>query len=255
MQKDRSFAIEIKNLSFSYGPTKALENINLRLKENIFLSIIGPNGGGKTTLFNLMLGLLEPDTGTIKIFSKNPKDARNLIGYVPQINDFNKDLPATALDVVLSALASKKSLMQKIDDADREYARESLKQVGMLEHQNRQISRLSGGQIQRVLIARALVRSPRILLLDEPVSNIDSKTQKSIYSLLKELKKNMTIIMITHDISTTSAYVDEVACLNVKMHHHGDVEGGLKALSKMSSCPVELLAHGVPHRVLGDHHA
>ena len=107
--------------------------------------------------------------------------------------------------------------------------------------------------MQRVLIARALARKPKMLILDEPISNIDSKGQRSIYSLLKQLKQNMTIIIVTHDISSTSAYVDEIACLNVRLHHHGSIRGAVKTLSKMQNCPIEILAHGVAHRVLGEH--
>ena len=251
-QKD--YAVTVSNLSFSYGPTLALQNISIKINQNVFLSIIGPNGGGKTTFLKLLLGLIEPDSGTIKIFSKSPKEARNLIGYVPQLSNFNRDFPATALDVVLTGLASSKPIFSKYSKEETDAAKTALNEAGMSEFAKRQISNLSGGQIQRVLIARALVRNPKILLLDEPLSNVDSKMQVSLYSLLKKLKKSMAIILVTHDLATTSSFVDEIACLNIKLFHHGDIEGGLKALHKSTSCPIELLAHGVPHRVLGERH-
>ncbi len=242
-----------KNISFSYGKTQALENVSIRIKHRSFVSIMGPNGGGKTTFLKLILGIFQPDCGELKVFGLDPKDARKYIGYVPQINEFNKDFPATVLEVVLMGMSANKLFFKRYTKHEIQTAHECLRQVDMIELKDRQINQLSGGQIQRVLIARALARGPKILLLDEPISNVDSKMQKSIYALLKKLKQNMTIIIVTHDITTTSAYVDEIACLNVKLHHHGDITGAVNALSNMSNCPVEILAHGVAHRVLGEH--
>lgn len=250
----KKIAIEVSNLNFSYGPTPALKDVSIKIKQNVFLSIIGPNGGGKTTFLKLLLGLIEPDFGKIKIFSKSPKDARQLIGYVPQLSNFNRDFPATALDVVLTGLASSKPIFSNYSKEEIEKAKTALKEVEMFDFEKRQISKLSGGQTQRVLIARALVRNPKILLLDEPLANVDSKMQTSIYTLLKNLKNSMAIILVTHDLATTSVYVDEIACLNIKLFHHGGIEGGIKALQKSAGCPIELLAHGVPHRVIGEHH-
>jgi len=247
-------AIEVSNLNFSYGPTTALKDVSIKIKQNVFLSIIGPNGGGKTTFLKLLLGLFEPSSGEIKIFSKSPKDSRNLIGYVPQLSNFNRDFPATILDVVLTGLASSKPLFSNYSQSDIQRAKAALKQVAMSDFENRQLSQLSGGQAQRVLIARALVRNPKILLLDEPLSNVDSKMQISLYEILKQLQKSMTIILVTHDLATTSSYVDEIACLNIKLFHHGDIKGGIKALQDSASCPIELIAHGIPHRVLGERH-
>lgn len=249
------YAVEISGLNYSYLGQEALHEINLKVKNNKFLSIIGPNGGGKTTLLKIILGMLSPQSGSVKVFSKVPAEAREEIGYVPQINNFNRDIPATAFEVVISSLAASKAPFASYAQKEKDAAHEAIKQVGMREFEQKQMSELSGGQVQRILMARALVRNPRLLLLDEPVSSVDMKMQKSIYSLLRELKSKMAIIMVTHDVAATSSYVDEVACLNVKLHHHGDIKGGIEALSKISSCPVEILAHGIPHRVLGEHGA
>lgn len=245
--------VELRNVSFSYGPMHVLEDITMTIRRNDFLAIIGPNGGGKTTALRLILGLERPDTGTVTVFGKPPAEGRRAIGYIPQLFQFDFDFPVTVLDVVLMGRLVRRGLLKRYTRADIAVATEALERVGMREHADRRIGDLSGGERQRVLIARALATQPRLLLLDEPVSSIDTKWQNSFYSLLRELNREMTIVLVTHDIGVLSAYIEQVACLNRRLHYHGSTQEGIRHLADTYECPIELIAHGVPHRVLEDH--
>ena len=201
--------IEIKNLSFSYKNEPILENVSLNIKKGDYLALIGPNGGGKTTLVKLILGFLTPNGGEIKI--KTSK-----IGYVPQYTNFSLDIPISVLDVVLQGRVSKFKFFY--NESDKQIAIEKLKLVKMEEYKNKKISDLSGGQRQRVLIARALVSNPEILLLDEPTSAIDIKGQKEIYEILKTL--DITKVIISHDINILLEGVNKVAWINKTLVLH-----------------------------------
>jgi len=241
----------LKNVYVYFNKLPVLENINLSIKENDFLAIIGPNGGGKTTLLKVILGLIKPDKGEVKIFGKNPKEGRKLIGYLPQYTIFDPSFPASVFDVVV--MGRYKGTFKGYSKKDKEEALDALKTMGMLEFKDRQIGKLSGGQLQRVFIARAIARKPKLLLLDEPMASIDPEMQKSFYELLSKLKEKMAICLVTHDIGVVSVYVEEIACLNRRLFYHGPKEAGLKKLEDVYRCPVELIAHGVPHRVLRKH--
>jgi zinc transport system ATP-binding protein len=243
----------IKDVSFSYGENQILSNISFDVEEGDLLGIIGPNGGGKTTLLLIMLGLLEPDSGSARIFGKKPDSGREKIGYVPQVAHFERDFPITVSEVVVSGRLGNREIGEPFNENDEKIADKMLDRVGMVKFSNRQISQLSGGQLQRVLLARALVCEPGLLLLDEPLSSIDPDTQKSFYELLGELKKDMAIVMVTHDITAAAAYFDKLACLNVKLFYHGKTKEGIKHLEDTYECPIEMIAHGIPHRVLGRH--
>lgn len=206
--------ITIKDLTFAYSNSKALENIDLDVYENDFLAIIGPNGGGKSTLLKLILGLLDIQKGTI-----NLKLDRKEIAYVPQNTNLNLDFPITALDVVLMGhIGSHKRFFYSKEDI--QCAKRSLHRVDMSDFSNTKIGDLSGGQRQRVFIARALCCSPRVILLDEPTANIDKLGQKSVYELLKKLNINMTIIVVSHDISVVLNYANNVAHINGNLVYH-----------------------------------
>lgn len=246
-----SIIVDLKNVCFYYGQTPVLENISLSVKQNDFLAIIGPNGGGKTTLLKIILGLLKPDSGTIKIFGSSPEEGRKSIGYLPQYTHFDPDFPINVFDVVI--MGRYKGMLKKYSQDDRKSAADALKTVEMFKHRNRHISMLSTGQLQRVLIARAIVKEPELLLLDEPMASLDPEMQISIYELLLELNKKMAVVFVTHDIGAISVYVEKIACLNRKLFYHGPKEGSLGKLEEAYRCPVEILAHGVPHRVLGRH--
>ena len=247
-------AIWVKNLWVQLDEAMVLENINLELMEKEFLGIIGPNGGGKTTLLKAILGLLKPFKGTIRIFGEPPVKARHNIGYVPQYTMYDKDFPINVWDVVLMGRLNTRKYIPWYSASDKKAAKNALDTVEMYDFKNHHIDNLSGGQKQRVFIARALASNPRMLLLDEPTASVDKHIQKSIYDLLKKLNEEMTIVLVTHDIGVISRYVDKIACLNHRLFSHGTEENLTpEMIEETYQCPVELIAHGVPHRVLGEH--
>ena len=246
-------ALKIESLSFSYNGANILEDVNLDLPEKEFVGIIGPNGGGKTTLLKLILGLLEPKSGRILIFDKPIKKQNKFVGYVPQYSSFDSHFPISVWDVVLSSRLGKSGLFIRLKKEDHKIVSESLAKVNILDLKNEMIGNLSGGQKQRVLIARALAAEPKILLLDEPTASIDTKAGKSFYDLLHQLNENMTIILVSHDIGAVSQYVNKIACLNKSLIFHDSKEITKEMLEATYECPVDLIAHGIPHRVLHEH--
>jgi zinc transport system ATP-binding protein len=246
--------VNIKDVWVHYDDTPVLEGITLTVKKGDFLGIIGPNGGGKTTLLKVILGLINPSRGTVTILGQPPEKSRHYIGYIPQYNLFDRDFPINIRDTVLMGCNGTAGLIRRYSREDKERAQGALKTVGMLPYQNQQLGKLSGGEQQRVFIARALVSRPKLLLLDEPTASVDSSMQTEFYELLVELKKDMTIIMVSHDISAVSIYVDNIACLNRQLYYHGSKEIEPDVLEATYKCPVQLIAHGtIPHRVLKEH--
>ncbi|MBD3370009.1 ATP-binding cassette domain-containing protein [Candidatus Fermentibacteria bacterium] len=244
-------AIEVSDASYSYAPGHpVLMDIDLEVEQGDFLAIIGPNGGGKSTLLKLILGLIRPDKGRIRVFGDRPEDAREDVGYVPQLTTFNPDFPLSALDVVLMGRLGLVGSFRRYSSEDLSLAREYMDLLGISDLESEKIGHLSGGQRQRVFIARALATEPRLLLLDEPAASVDPTNQESFYSLLSKLNRTVTVVMATHDVGAVSSYVKTIACLNVRLASHGE---GLdhKALQEAYGCPIELIAHGVPHRILG----
>ncbi|HIJ54989.1 MAG TPA: ABC transporter ATP-binding protein [Deltaproteobacteria bacterium] len=244
--------IEIQNLSFAYNSQKVLKDVSLTIKQGEFLALIGPNGGGKTTLLKLILGLLNADKGTIRVFGHPPRKASHRIGYVPQDVHVNKDFPVTAMDVVLMGRRTSGKGRARHSKEDRGAARNALETVGMGDFIYRRIGRLSGGQRQRVFIARALATDPDVLLLDEPTASIDPQGQSDFYTLLKDLNETVTVVLVSHDLMILTSYVRSVACVNQQVHYHEEAEMTEEMLT-MYACPVELVAHGIPHRVLRKH--
>ena len=230
--------INISNLFYKYHKTDVLENINLSIKNDDFLAIIGPNGGGKSTLLKLILGLLTPINGKIDKKIKN-----SLIGYVPQNTNLNIDFPITALEIVLMGHIVSKKRIFGYSKEDIACAMESLKKVSMEKFANSKIGDLSGGQRQRVFIARALCSNPKIMLLDEPTASIDVKGQREIYELLKELNKFICIVVVSHDISVLLNYAKNVAHINKNLVYHS-LENIQKNLNTQNEhlCEVELLS-------------
>ena len=205
--------IEVKDLSFSRDKTNILEHINLTVEQGEFIGIFGPNGGGKTTFLKLLLGLLKPQRGSIKIFGEHPESVRSRMGYVPQAKLFDLQFPISVLEVVLMGLLSEGPYTK----ISKEKARSALEKVKLSDKENRPFGTLSGGQAQRVLIARALVGEPEILLLDEPTVSIDAEAEKNIYELLEELKGNITILMVTHDLQPIIAKAERLLCIQKKL--------------------------------------
>ncbi|GBF81590.1 metal ABC transporter ATP-binding protein [Aphanothece sacrum] len=246
-------AITLNHVSVKYHQNIVLEDINLTIDEGDFVGLIGPNGGGKTTLFKVLLGLISPYQGEAKILGYNILQGRRYIGYVPQLLELDRGFPIKVADVVRMGRLGKRPLLRRYNAKDEEIVTRTLDQVGMLKLRNRPIGELSGGQRQRVYIARALASEPRILLLDEPTANIDSQVQKSIYELLREINELITIVIISHDIGAISSYVKTIGCLNRRLFYHGDKQITTETIEKTYQCPVDLIAHGVAHRVLSEH--
>ena len=246
--------IAIKNLSFAYQrKNEILENVNLEIFGDDFLGIIGPNGGGKTTLLKIILGLLKPDKGGVLVFNKKPKEARDLIGYVPQFLEIDLDCPVSVLDIVLMGILNRKKIFQKYDEEDFKLAKEVLDFVDLWDLKDKQIGELSGGQRQRVYIARALIRKPKLLILDEPTASIDEKSEREFWELLKEINKTAAIIIVSHDIGVIFKNVNKIACLNKELYCHDANEITQEILDETYKCDIELLGHGLPHRVLKKH--
>lgn len=247
-------AIHIDNLSVYYGETAGITNVCLDVMQGEFLGIIGPNGGGKSTLLKAILGLIPITTGSIQIHGQLIGKNRTVVGYVPQFATMDRHFPISAMEVVLTGrLKQGLSLFMKYSNEDKDIAFEQLRRVGIDHLSKRQISELSGGEFQRLLIARALTVHPKLLLLDEPTASVDANSREQIYSLLKELNKEMTIVLVTHDLMAISSEVKKLACLNKKLVYHGEPQLNEHIVKELYGCPVDLLAHGVPHRVLKEH--
>ncbi|MFH1122198.1 MAG: ABC transporter ATP-binding protein [Pseudomonadota bacterium] len=249
----KTYAIEFKNVWFSYDKTEVLKDISFSLKQGEFLGIIGPNGGGKTTLLKLMLGLLKPDRGQIRILGEEPNDASHRVGYVPQDTDFSRSFPISVIEVALMGRLSRARIGRRYSKDDREKTRRVLETVGMWEYRHRPIGKLSGGQRQRVFIARALATDPEILFLDEPTASVDPEFQTDLYDFLRELNETVTIVVITHDIGVVSSHMKSIACVNKHFIFHEGGQITQEMIDMAYQCPVDLIAHGLPHRVLHTH--
>jgi zinc transport system ATP-binding protein len=246
--------VNLKNIQAGYNGTPAIEDINLSISKGDFLAIIGPNGGGKTTLLKVILGLLKPTRGSALVLGKPPQESRGQIGYVPQHNLFDRGFPISVWETVLMGRYSKAGLFKRYRLEDKEMATKTLKTVGMLKHKAKQLGSLSGGQQQRVFIARALVTEPRLLLLDEPTASVDPAMQTEFYELMDDLKKEMAIVLVSHDIGAISVHVTKIACLNKRLYYHGSREVSTEVLEATYQCPIQMITHGtVPHRVLKEH--
>jgi zinc transport system ATP-binding protein len=245
--------ISIRDLWVYRDAQIVLEDINLDLDSSDFLGLIGPNGGGKSTLLKVVLGLIKPNRGSIKVFGQDPVSARKNVGYMPQKTIFDKGFPLTAQDVVLMGRYSRAGLMKRYQSEDRQAALQALQAVGMRDRAEKQIGLLSGGEQQRVFVARSLVGEPRLLLLDEPTTGIDAAQQSEFYELLSRLSQNMAIILVSHDLTAVSKYVNKIACLNQRLYYHGTKELTNEDIEKAYGCPVDMIAHGTPHRVLREH--
>lgn len=243
--------IALEQVSFSYGRRPVLSDITFEVPQGEFLVIIGPNGGGKSTLLRLLLGLLHPQKGIVRLFGAPPAHAVSRIGYVPQDVGHRADFPVTALDV---ALMGRRGLLCSSFEEDLRQAHRALDDVGMDDFSSLSMGDLSHGQRQRVLIARALCSDPSLLLLDEPTASVDVAAQETIYALLKALNRTMTIVLVSHDLSAVTSCATAVACVREHVYYHGKGEIVPEMIERAyGSCPVELVAHGIPHRVLAPH--
>lgn len=247
--------VSIKNLWVFRAEHAVLENINLELGAADFLGLIGPNGGGKSTLLKVMLGLIKPDRGRVAIFDLPPAEARSRIGYMPQKTVFDQSFPVKVLDVVLMGRYSRTGLLHRYGPQDRKAALQALAAVGMGDRALREIGALSGGEQQRVFVARSLVSDPQLLLMDEPTAGVDSVQQTDFYDLLCHLNRDcgIAIVLVSHDVTAISKYVSKIACLNQRLYYHDSKELSNEDIKRAYGCPVEMIAHGMPHRVLREH--
>ncbi len=228
--------IKVEDLSVNYEKTKALHDVSFEVEDKEFIAIIGPNGGGKTTLVKALLGLVDLNKGAIEIAQGS------VLGYIPQLATFDRNFPITVGEVILTGhLPTKVRLFHKSSKHELTHAREIMKILKIDGLFNRQIGQLSGGQMQKVLIARALMNHPNILILDEPTAGVDETSRQAIYQLLKELNKKMTIIMITHKTNEIEQYVDRIFYINQKIHIH---ESGYKAKTDPKTCPIDWFIKG-----------
>jgi len=246
--------IEIEHLYAGYDQEIVLEDINLIVQPLDFIGIIGPNGGGKTTLLKTLLGIIPVSRGKIHILGKSVEEGRANIGYVPQWVDIDRDFPVNIWEVALMGRLGKRGMPKPYSQHDKQVVCNALEQVGLMDLRSRPIGELSGGQRQRVYIARALATEPKILLLDEPTASVDPQFKNSIFELLQELNKQLTIIMVSHDMSAISSYAKTVGCLNRRLFYHGEKQITPEMVGAVYECPVDLIAHGVPHRVFEEHH-
>ncbi|QSZ67470.1 metal ABC transporter ATP-binding protein [Methanofollis aquaemaris] len=250
----REPVIELSGVTVDLGGKRVLEDISLSVEKGDFYAIIGPNGGGKSTLLKTILGLVRPVAGTVRVMGGDPQERRHLIGYVPQYRTFDFSYPATVREMVLSGrLGHLQGFPRRYGRDDQEMAEEALDLMGIADLAGREIGQLSGGQQQRVIIARALAARPRVLILDEPTVYIDSPTEDHFMKTLDALRKRMTIIFVTHDIGALSSRVTRVACLNRRLYTHDSPELTPEMIEAAYGCPVDLIAHGVPHRVFPEH--
>ncbi len=248
--------IEIQNLFVGYeNKPNVLKNVNLTVYDDDFLGIIGPNGGGKTTLVKAILGLIKPEEGTITFFENGEKVNSLNIGYLPQVNQIDKKFPITVFDVILSGLTPKGKIFKRYSPEDKQKVRHVAEQMGVGNLLSRPIGELSGGQLQRVLLGRAIVDNPKLIILDEPNSYVDKLFETNFYRLLADINKKIAVILVSHDIGTIISMVKNIACVNGDLHYHAGTEISAEWLQKAyDSCPIEILGHGsLPHRVLMQH--
>ncbi len=224
--------IQLDHVCFSYGNNEVIKNVSIEIHKGDYVGLIGPNGGGKTTLLKLMLGLLKPNDGQIRLFQKDLENFKEWyrIGYVPQKTYFEVNFPATVEEVVAMGRYGKRGLLRFLTNEDHQKVQEALVKVDMLDFKNKQINNLSGGQAQRVLIARALATEPEVIFLDEPTVGVDTKTQKQFYSLLRKLNKefSLTLILISHELDVVAHEATEIGYINRTMEYFGEPEEFLK---------------------------
>ncbi|MFA5395689.1 MAG: ABC transporter ATP-binding protein [Methanogenium sp.] len=246
--------IEVEHLNLSQNGNFVLEDINLTIREHEFHAIIGPNGGGKTTLLKVILGLIRPDSGMVRVMDGTPDEMRSHLGYVPQFRTFDFQFPISVQDMVVSGrLGRLKGPFRRFTHEDTDAADEAMETMQITHLKNRPIHDISGGERQRAIIARALAGKPSVLLLDEPTVYVDGPTAVRFYDILSQLRESITIVLVTHDISALSPDVTHISCVNRRLFTHGDNQITDDMLAGAYPCPVELIAHGVPHRVITEH--
>jgi zinc transport system ATP-binding protein len=246
-----AYLFEMYSLSASYGANLVLQDVNFKVNENDFIGVIGPNGGGKTTFLRVILGLVKPVTGKM-VFNSDLLNG-NSIGYLPQMSTGDINYPVTVTDIILSGLMIGKGIISRMSIADKKKADTVIEELGLSGMSKSTLNELSGGQMQRVFLARAIIGNPRLLLLDEPGNFVDTTFENDFYEKLKDLNKRMAILMVSHDVGTISSHIKSFACVNRNLHYHPSPEITNEDLLAYG-CPIQLVTHGdVPHTVLKYH--
>jgi len=248
-------AFRFRDVSAGYRKRAVLRGVDLELPRGGILGLIGPNGAGKSTVLRLLLGLILPQEGTVEVLGTSARLARPKLGYVPQTLTLDRDLPGTLRDLVLSGYLGLIPPGGTPSREETDRATHWMDRLGIADLAKRKLSELSGGQLQLGLVARALVREPDLLLLDEPTANADARAEGAVFGLLEEVCRDRTGVVVSHDIGVLSSNVDSIACVGAgRIVYHGSTEVPVDALEEAYGCPVDLIAHGHPHRVLADHH-
>lgn len=243
--------VSFEDVSFAYEQTPVLSDVTLEVAPRDFVAIIGPNGGGKTTLAKLILGLIKPTAGVVQLFGTAPRNARACVGYVPQFAEYDRQFPITVRDVVLMGRPPR--AIGFYSRQDRRAAAEALDRVGLSGFERRSFAELSGGQRQRVMIARALAAGPQLLVLDEPMASVDRGAEEQLQALLKELNREMTVLLITHDIAVVYETVNRILCVNKTVAIHESVAVTEHMLQHLYSGGVRLVDHAHDHSQAHDH--
>jgi zinc transport system ATP-binding protein len=245
--------VAVRNVTFGYGGEVVLDGVDLAIQPRDFLAIIGPNGGGKTTLLKVILGLLRPWSGEVVYNLPSGRSPRGRLGYVPQFSTFDRDFPLRVSDMVMMGRLGNGGVLRPWSRQDRAAAERAIERLGLAAVAGAHVAEISGGQLQRVLIARALVSDPEILFLDEPTASIDAESRETLRELLQDLNRTIPVVVVTHDVTSIASLVRRIACINRRLFYHGDPELSLELMEEVYGCPVELVTHGVPHRVLHRH--
>ncbi len=243
--------VSLEKVSAGYNGDPVLKGVNLEIKPGDFIGVIGPNRGGKTTLLRVILGLLAPMAGKIRYAS--PAGNHGLMGYLPQHSELDRSFPISVREVVLSGLLPRKGWLAPFGHSHFQAVQQVLELTGIQHLEHRPVGELSGGQLQRVLLSRALVSSPELLILDEPLTYVDNKFEGELYELLRELNNEMAILMVSHDVGTITSYIKTIACVNGTLHYHPSNKITEQQLAAYN-CPIQIITHGpVPHTVLKSH--
>lgn len=241
----------MKSLSASYGTNIVLQDIDFKVSDNDFIGVIGPNGGGKTTLLKIILGLIEPVKGKM-VFNNELLNGKS-IGYLPQMSTGDINYPVTVTDIILSGLMIRKGVISRMSSSDKKKAEQVIIELGLEGMARSTLNELSGGQMQRVFLGRAIIGDPKLLLLDEPANFVDTTFENDFYEKLRTLNTRMAILMVSHDVGTISSHIKSFACVNRSLHYHPSHEITNEDLLAYG-CPIQLVTHGdVPHTVLKYH--
>ena len=244
--------LTLRDVCVAYDGYEALEHVDLEIAERDFLGVIGPNGGGKTSLVKAILGTV-PYTGEVWYAPELFRGRERLIGYMPQITNFDRAFPISVAEVVLSGLQGRRGFRSHYSQKDKKQALDLIESMGIAEVAHHPVGEISGGQMQRALLARAIISEPRLLILDEPANFVDNRFEKELYHTLRELNERMAIVMVSHDIGTITSVVKEIVCVNRHVHRHRSNILTQEQLRNYD-CPIQVISHGtIPHTVL-EHH-